>query len=73
MTTALKAIGCVGVVSNGPSRDIDEIRPMKVRYLLGGVTPGTHELCVEVYNPPANRNRARRLPAGLLGPVRLMR
>jgi 4-hydroxy-4-methyl-2-oxoglutarate aldolase len=29
MTAAMKAVGCLGVVSNGPSRDIDEIRPMK--------------------------------------------
>ena len=28
MTTAMQAVGCVGCVSNGPSRDIDEIRPM---------------------------------------------
>jgi hypothetical protein len=33
---------------------------------------GTHELTIEVTNPPANRNRAAHLPAGLLGPVRLL-
>ena len=27
MTAAMKAVGCVGAISNGPSRDIDEIRP----------------------------------------------
>ncbi len=35
--------------------------------------PGAHELAIEVTNPPANRSRAARLPAGLLGPVRLHR
>jgi regulator of RNase E activity RraA len=50
MTTALKALGCVGVVSNGPSRDIDEIRPMKVQYLLSGVTPGHGEMAVHAVN-----------------------
>lgn len=40
---------------------------------LDGIRPGQHTLCVEVTNPPANRNRAAGLPAGLLGPVRLLR
>ena len=40
MTTAMKAMGCVGAVSNGPSRDIDEIRPMKFQYLISGISPG---------------------------------
>ena len=34
MTTAMKSLNCLGVVSNGPSRDIDEIRPMKFQYLM---------------------------------------
>ena len=42
------------------------------RCSLNNLTAGTHELAVEVSNPPANRNRAARLPAGLLGPVRLI-
>ena len=40
MTTAMQSVGCLGVVSNGPSRDIDEIRPMKFQYLLSGINPG---------------------------------
>ena len=40
MTTAMQAMGCVGAISNGPSRDIDEIRPMEFQYLLSGVTAG---------------------------------
>lgn len=39
---------------------------------LPNLEQGIHELVVEVTNPPANRNRAARLPAGLLGPVRLL-
>lgn len=34
---------------------------------------GTYALHIKVTNPPANRNRAARRPAGLLGPVRLLR
>ena len=40
MTAAMKAVGCVGAISNGPSRDIDEIRPMKFQYMLSGITAG---------------------------------
>ena len=40
MMTAFKATGAVGVLSDGPSRDVDEVRPMKMQYLLTGVTPG---------------------------------
>ncbi len=43
------------------------------RYELPGLCQGTHELAIEVTNPPANRNRAARLPAGLLGPVKLIK
>jgi 4-hydroxy-4-methyl-2-oxoglutarate aldolase len=52
MTAEMKAVGCVGVVSNGPSRDIDEIRPMKFQYLLSGVTPGHGQMAVHAVNVP---------------------
>ena len=54
MTTCLKAVGCVGVVSNGPSRDMDEIRPMKMQYLLSGVTPGHGTMSVRAINVPVS-------------------
>ena len=34
MTSAMKTLGCLGCISNGPSRDIDEIRPMKFQYMI---------------------------------------
>lgn len=40
MTSALRACGAVGAVSNGPSRDIHEIRPMKFQYLTRGICAG---------------------------------
>jgi regulator of RNase E activity RraA len=52
MTAAMKAVGCVGVISNGPSRDIDEIRPMKFQYMLSGVTPGHGAMAVQAVNVP---------------------
>ena len=52
MTTAMKAMGCVGAISNGPSRDIDEIRPMKFQYLLSGITPGHGDMAVHAVSVP---------------------
>jgi 4-hydroxy-4-methyl-2-oxoglutarate aldolase len=54
MTTAMKAIGCVGVISDGPSRDIDEIRPMKFQYMLTGVTAGHGDMAVHSINTPVS-------------------
>lgn len=54
MTSAMKAVGCVGVVSNGPSRDIDEIRPMQFQYLLSGITPGHGDMAVHAVNVPVS-------------------
>lgn len=54
MTAAMKAVGCVGVISNGPSRDLDEIRPMKFQYLLSGVTAGHGPMAVHAVNVPVS-------------------
>ena len=54
MTTAMQAIGCVGAISNGPSRDIDEIRPMKFQYLLSGITAGHGAQAVHAVNVPVS-------------------
>ena len=54
MTSAMKAVGCLGVISNGPSRDIDEIRPMKFQYMLSGVTPGHGDMAVHAVNVPVS-------------------
>ena len=54
MTTAMQAIGCGGAISNGPSRDIDEIRPMKFQYLLSGITAGHGAQAVHAVNVPVS-------------------
>ena len=54
MVTAMKAVGCIGAVSNGPSRDVEEIRPMKFQYLLSGVTPGHGEMQLHAVNVPVS-------------------
>ncbi|NNK15009.1 MAG: RraA family protein [Desulfofustis sp.] len=50
MTSAMKALGCVGAISNGPSRDIDEIRAMNFQYILSGISPGHGEMAVLAVN-----------------------
>ncbi|MDD5100024.1 MAG: RraA family protein [Syntrophales bacterium] len=54
MTAAMKAVGCLGVISNGPSRDIDEIRPMKFQYLLSGICAGHGDMAVYAVNVPVS-------------------
>jgi len=57
MATAMKSVGCLGMISNGPSRDLDEIRPMKFQYLLSGLTPGHGEMAVHAVNVPVSVGR----------------
>lgn len=52
MMTAFKRCGCLGVLSDGPSRDLDEIRPMGMQYLLTGVTAGHGPFEVTAVNTP---------------------
>ncbi len=54
MTSAMKAVGCVGAISNGPSRDIDEIRAMGFQYLLSGVTAGHGDMAIHAVNVPVS-------------------
>ena len=52
MTTVIKAVGCVGALSNGPSRDMDEIRPMNFQYMLSGTTAGHGDMAIQAVNIP---------------------
>ncbi|MCX6050737.1 MAG: RraA family protein [Chloroflexi bacterium] len=54
MVSAMKAIGCVGLISNGPSRDVDEVRPMQFQYMLTGITPGHGGQAVQAVNVPVS-------------------
>ena len=54
MVSAMKAVGCLGLISNGPSRDLDEVRPMKFQYMLTGVTPGHGGHAVRAVNVPVS-------------------
>ncbi len=54
MVSAMKAMGCVGLISNGPSRDLDEIRPMGFQYMLTGATAGHGAMAVQSVNAPVS-------------------
>ncbi|MCL2059172.1 MAG: RraA family protein [Oscillospiraceae bacterium] len=54
MTTAMQTLGCVGVVSDGPSRDMGDIRGMDFQYLLTGVCAGHGDFSVEAVNIPVS-------------------
>ena len=52
MTAAFKACGAVAVVTNGPSRDVDEIRPLNFQYIMSGVTSGHGDFGIRAINVP---------------------
>ncbi len=54
MVSAMRAIGCVGLISNGPSRDVDEVRPMGFQYMLTGISPGHGAQAVQAINVPVS-------------------
>lgn len=54
MMTAFQVAGCVGVLTDGPSRDVDEIRPFGIQYMLTGVTPGHGDFALQATNVPVN-------------------
>lgn len=54
MMTAFKALGVVGVISDGPSRDVDEVRPLGVQYMLTGVCAGHGDFAIQELNTPVD-------------------
>jgi len=54
MISSMMAVGCVGMLSNGPSRDVDAIRKLNFQLLLGGVTAGHGEMAVQSVNVPVS-------------------
>ncbi len=55
MVSSMRAVGCTGLLSNGPSRDVDAIRRLDgFQMLLGGVTAGHGEMAVQSVNVPVS-------------------
>lgn len=54
MTSAMRACGAIGAISNGPSRDIHEIRPMNFQYLTRSICAGHGEQEVHAVQVPVS-------------------
>jgi len=52
MTSAMRACGALGAVTNGPSRDIHEIRPMGFQYLTRGICAGHGPQAIQALQVP---------------------
>lgn len=66
MTHSMQAVGCVGVICNGPSRDVDEIRPMGFQYLVTGVCAGHGPLAVKSVNKPVTVAGMEAIPGEII-------
>jgi len=54
MMTAFRSLGCVGFISDGPSRDLDEVRPLGIQYMLTGVCAGHGSFTIREINQPVD-------------------
>jgi regulator of RNase E activity RraA len=54
MTTRYKALGVAAVVTNGPMRDIDAIKPLDVQYFCTGTTPSHGDMMVRAVGVPVS-------------------
>ncbi len=66
MTTQYKAMGVIGVVTNGPMRDIDAIKPLNVQYYATGTTPGHGDFVVKAVAVPVTVGGMDVMPGDLL-------
>lgn len=53
-TALYKACGVVGVITNGPSRDVDEMRPLGIQYIMSGITPAHGDFSMRAINGPVS-------------------
>ena len=54
MMTAFRQLGVIGVVGDGPARDIEEMRPLGVQCLFTGLTAGHGYLPIEAVDVPVS-------------------
>ena len=54
MTAMLQASGVVGVVTDGPSRDLDEMKQLDIQYIMSGATPCHGSLAIKKINSPVS-------------------
>jgi 4-hydroxy-4-methyl-2-oxoglutarate aldolase len=66
MTTQYKALGVIGVVTNGPMRDIDAIKPLNMQYYATGVSPGHGDFIVKAVGVPVTVGGMSVMPGDML-------
>jgi regulator of RNase E activity RraA len=54
MATAVRSLGAVAILSDDPSRDVDEVRKLGIQYMLTGVCAGHGPFSVKAVNVPVN-------------------
>lgn len=54
MTSSMRACGAIGAITDGPSRDIHEIRPMDFQYLTRGICAGHGPQAIQAVQVPVN-------------------
>ena len=66
MTTQYKAQGVIGVITNGPMRDIDAIKPLNFQYYSTGVTPGHGDFMVKAVGVPVKVGGMNVMPGDMV-------
>lgn len=66
MTTQYKALGVTAVVTNGPMRDIDAIKPLGVQYYCTGTTPGHGDMMVKAVGVPVKVGGMMTMPGDMI-------
>ncbi|MFP3952143.1 MAG: RraA family protein [Candidatus Bathyarchaeia archaeon] len=66
MTTQYKALGVVGVVTNGPMRDVDAIRPLGVQYYATGLTPAHGDMMLKEVGCPVKVGGLKVMPGDIV-------
>jgi 4-hydroxy-4-methyl-2-oxoglutarate aldolase len=66
MTTQYKALGVVGVVTNGPMRDVDAIKPLGVQYYATGFTPAHGDMMIKAVGVPVTVGGMTVMPGDMI-------
>jgi regulator of RNase E activity RraA len=66
MTTRYKAFGVVGVVTNGPMRDIDAIKSLGVQYYSTGFTPAHGDMMIQSVGEPVTVGGMHVMPGDMV-------
>jgi len=52
MATAFKSAGCNAIITDGPSRDLDDVRKLEIQYMITGASAGHGPMGVMAVNIP---------------------